>query len=165
MKESGLERLECTLCFAVMGLIPLHLYLSASNLVNSIDKGYGHSFPLGAYVLIGVYLLIVLAADLFIIRRRKFEAANALRWYWLSACAAVAVGLFLHLTAWEQDAVLLLSLLYSPYVVLTPLLERLGAGMEEHAGVVSLAAVGAFCLFNWAVCRLAARKERGEGLA
>ena len=165
MEETRLERLEYILCFAVMGLVPLHLCLSVSNLANGIDKGYGHSYPLCAYVLIGLYLMIVLATDLFMICQRKLEAAKALRWYWFSACGAVVAALFLYLTASEHDAVMLLSLLYSPYVVLTPLLELLEAGMEEYDGMVSLAAVGAFCLFNWAVCQLAAGKKRGEGTA
>ena len=79
MEESRIDRLERAVIFLILGLLPLHLYLSFSNLVNGIDKGHGHSFPMGSYVLIGVYLMIVLASDVFMLRYGKFEASRALR--------------------------------------------------------------------------------------
>ncbi len=80
-------------------------------------------------------------------------------------CAAVVLALFLYLSALENDAITLLCLLYSPYVVLVPLLELLEAGVEKNSGVFSLAAVGTFCLVNWAICRFAVRDKReGEAL-
>ena len=165
MEESRIDRLERAVIFLILGLLPLHLYLSFSNLVNGIDKGHGHSFPMGSYVLIGVYLMSVLASDVFMFRYGKFEASRALRRYWLSACAAVVLVLFLYLSALENDAITLLCLLYSPYVVLVPLLELLEAGVEKNSGVFSLAAVGTFCLVNWAICRFAVRDKReGEAL-
>ena len=119
MEESRIERLEYTLCFLVMGLIPLHLYLDLFNLTHGIDKGYGHSFPLLSYILIGVYLLIVL----------------------------------LHFALDRLTEISFLCLLYAPFMVLVPLLELLGVSVYGHTSLFSVAAVGGFCLLNWAICR------------
>ena len=153
MEESRIERLEYTLCFLVMGLIPLHLYLDLFNLTHGIDKGYGHSFPMSSYVLIGVYLLIVLTTDIFMIRYRKFAVAGALRKYWGSACIALIVAGVLHFALDRLTEISFLCLLYAPFMVLVPLLELLGVPVYGHTSLFSVAAVGGFCLLNWAICR------------
>ena len=35
------------------------------NLTHGVDKGYGHSFPTGSYVIVGIYLSVIAAVDLF----------------------------------------------------------------------------------------------------
>lgn len=147
------DRLECILCFSVAGLVPLHLYLDLFNLTHGIDKGYGHSFPMSSYVLIGVYLLIVLTTDIFMIRYRKFEVARALRKYWGSACIALIVAGVLHFALDRLTEISFLCLLYAPFMVLVPLLELLGVPVYGHTSLFSVAAVGGFCLMNWAICR------------
>lgn len=157
MEKSRAERLEYIVGFSTWGLVPLHLYLGFLNLVHGIDKGYGHSYPLRSYVLIGVYLLIMLGADGYMLRYRSFALSKALRRYWGSALVAVGIVLLLYWTAPNGGgAVTIACLLYVPFVVLGPLLELL---QITEAGV-SLAVVGAFCLFNWAVCRFAGKEEK-----
>ena len=85
MKKDRVERLEDILILGVALLLPLHGYLSISNFVNGIDKGYGHSYPPHAYVLIGAYLLIVFAIDGFLLWRRSFDPAEVFANFQLTA--------------------------------------------------------------------------------
>ena len=162
MEETRLDRLECILCFLNAGLVLLHLYLDLFNLTHGIDKGYGHSFPLRSYVLIGAYLLVVLTTDVFMIRYRKFELSRALRRYWGSACIALIVVGVLHFAMDRLVEISFLCLLYAPFMVLVPLLEFLGVPPSGETTLFSIAAVGGFCLFNWAVCRFAVKEEKQE---
>ena len=163
-EESRLDCLEYILCFLNAGLILLHLYLDFFNLTHGIDKGYGHSFPLCSYVLIGAYLLVVLATDIFMIRCRQFELCKTLRKYWGSACIALIVVGVLHFALDRLMEISFLCLLYTPFLVLVPLLEFLGVPPSGETTLFSIAAVGAFCLFNWAVCRFAVKEEKQENI-
>lgn len=162
MEESRIDRLECTVIFLILGLLPLHLYLSFSNLVNGIEKGYGHSFPIRSYVWIGIYLLIVLASDAFMLRYRKFEASKELRRYWGSACIALIVVVVFHFALDSLTGISFLCLLYAPFMVLVPILELLRVPVQGDTSLYSFAAVGTFCLVNWAICRFAVREKREE---
>ncbi|MCI8400189.1 MAG: hypothetical protein HFF90_12470 [Oscillibacter sp.] len=154
MAEKGkMGRTEAVLGILTLCLGPLHLYLSWSNFFNSIDKGYGHSYPALSYVLIGVYLLIVLGTDCFMLLKGRFEMARALRRYWGSSVIAVGLLLVIHVSFPDSLAVIF-PMVYSPYVVLVPVIEWLG--MPENAWWVS-GFVAAFCLVNWAVCRFCVR--------
>lgn len=160
MRGNRVKQIEDILVLGFGVQILLHLYLSFLNLANGIDKGYGHSFPVHSYVLIGVYLLIVLATDAFMLCQRRFEPAKALCRYWGSAFIAVALVLFLYFVmSGAADMIKALSLLYAPCVVLRPLLEFLGITANESFDYVSVTAVGCFCLFNWAVCKFAVRAQ------
>ena len=160
MKKDRVERLEDILILGVALLLPLHGYLSISNFVNGIDKGYGHSYPPHAYVLIGAYLLIVFAIDGFLLWRRSFDPAEVLRKYWGSAFGATVLVLALRSAApGAWDGLKVLCLLYTPYVVLAPLLEGLGTAVERSAAV-QIGLLGGFCLLQWAVCKFSVDRKR-----
>ena len=100
-----------------------------------------------------VYLLIVLGTDCFMLLKGRFEMARALRRYWGSSVIAVGLLLVIHVSFPDSLAVIF-PMVYSPYVVLVPVIEWLG--MPENAWWVS-GFVAAFCLVNWAVCRFCVR--------
>ena len=162
MRKDRLKRLEDILILGVLLLIPLHGYLSFLNLINGVDKGYGHSYPMQSYVLMGIYLLIVLAQDIFMLRYRRFEPAKELRWYWGSACVALIVVSLLYVFDFHIDLISALGLFYAPFMVLVPLLELPGAAANGSATLISLSVAEVFCLVNWAVCRSLVRERRKE---
>lgn len=60
------------------------------------------------------------------------------------------------------DGIKALCLLYTPFLVLAPFLEVLKAPIYGNASLFSVAVMGAFCLFNWAVCWFTAKEEEQE---
>ena len=159
MELTKAERADAILSRFMLLLMPLHLYLSFLNVEYSIYKAYGGSFPMRSYVLIGVYLLAVLTADVFMVWHRKLEVAVVLRKYWGSAFIAAIIVMLLHALVPEGSMVAMLCLLYTPFVVLAPFLEVLGAPVYGAASMFSVAGTGAFCLLNWAVCKFAVRGQ------
>ena len=59
------KAIESIGCIFLMLLIPLRVYGCYLNLTHGVDKGYGHSFPTGSYVIVGIYLSVIAAVDLF----------------------------------------------------------------------------------------------------
>ena len=59
------KAIESIGCIFLMLLIPLRVYGCYLNLTHGVDKGYGHSFPTGNYVIVGIYLPVIAAVDLF----------------------------------------------------------------------------------------------------
>ena len=154
MKETPKEKLEYILCCFVLLLIPLHLYLTFLNLFHGIDKGYGHSFPLRSYILIGLYLLILAAVDIFILVTGRFASARGLSRYWCSSLSALVASLFIFWFFPNASGLLLLLFLYSPLIILTPLLEYPGFPVMPHRLVITVL----FCLLQWLICRRALKK-------
>ncbi len=149
MKENKIERIEYILCSMMLGLVPLHLYLSFINFIYGIDKGYGHSYPLRCYILIGLYLFTILAANIFIIYRRGFELLKELCRYWAFSCTILILVPLIQIIMPEGSLLGLIFLFFTPYLILYPLLDLFGA----EGLTINLIIVGCFCLFNWVLCK------------
>lgn len=152
------EQFENILCVLTVSLIPLHLYLSLINVIYGIDKGYGHSFPLRSFILIGIYLSIILLLDVFMLRKFKFTFSIGLRRYWASAGIVSIIFLILIATAMPEGGFSMIAipfLAYTPFIVLLPLLEILG--LDET--IPCYIAISGFCLLNWVISMYSAKKE------
>ena len=139
-------------CGLTLLLIPIHLIGCCVNAVHSIDKGYGHSYPPDAYVLMGAWLVIVAVLDLSLLCGRSFPFAAALRRYWLFSAAVLAIMAAIMLLDAPETLrnLLLLPLMLSPYGILFPLLEGFFA-REFAAGCSQVLFL--FSLLQWALFR------------
>ena len=72
---------------------------SIVNGINSIDKGYGHSYPVWTYVLIGLWLLVVMSADIFTLLFKISPFRTALQKCW-GISSAIAIVLVFCLLNW-----------------------------------------------------------------
>lgn len=150
MKKPTSQQLESTLARCATLLIPIHLIGSIINGINSIDKGYGHSYPITAYVLIGLWLFIIIAINIFILLFKRFMLSKALRRYW--EISSVVLPLMLVgikvLDTYQVGLFLVLGLLATPYGILFPLLEII----ENIA--ISILIVLLFCILNLIICKV-----------
>ena len=149
--KRALQNPNC-FCALTLLLIPIHLIGCCVNAVHSIDKGYGHSYPPDAYVLMGAWLAIVAAIDLSLLCGGRFAFSAGLRRYWLLSAAVLAVTVPILL--WDAPETLrnliALPLMLSPYGILFPLLEGFFA-REFAAGCSQILFL--FSLLQWALCR------------
>ena len=124
---------------------------SIVNGINSIDKGYGHSYPVWTYVLIGLWLLIVITASVFAFAFKKSPFVTALQKYW--GISSVILALLLIsvnvLDIYPFGWVILLGFFVTPYGILFPLLELFF--MDTTSSAIAIVLV--FCLLNWALCK------------
>lgn len=153
MKKITAQQLESILLRLIILLIPVHLVGSYINAIDSIDKGYGHSYSMATYILIGLWLLIMLAVDAFILINRSFICSKALSGYWsISTVILVVVLVFIKTT----DSVLIaLLILITPYGILFPLFEMV---FVENTTTISLIVIILFCVLNWGVCKFVPHK-------
>lgn len=152
-KTAPLSRTENALAVGVCCLLPLHLYLTVSNLFRSIDHGSGHSYPLRAYVLLAVYLLVLLAVDAYLALRRRFVLAAGLSRYFGACCGITAAMLFAAEILDYHGTWMLLGAVATPYIVLLPLLEKLFS-----SPLAIQIAMEIFCACSWAACRYLPRQ-------
>lgn len=155
MKISAIQKLEPILLRLIILLIPVHMVGSYVNAIDSIDKGYGHSYSMATYVLIALWLLIVVAVDTFTIINKGFICSKVLSGYWMISTVILAVVLVFIKTT---DSVLIaLLILITPYGILFPLFEVF---FIETTTTISLIVIVLFCLLNWCICKFA--PHRGE---
>ena len=135
--------------WTILFLIILQFIGSIVNGINSIDKGYGHSYPIWTYVLIGLWLLIAIAASVFTFAFKKSPFITALQKYWGISSAILALMLICIniLDTYQLGWVILLGLFVTPYGILFPLLE-----MFFIDTTLAIAIILVFCLLNWALC-------------
>ena len=143
--------LESLLTGWVLCLIPIHLIGSFISAINSIDKGYGHSYPATTYVLIGFWLVIVIAVDVFILSFKRFVFSKALQHYWGISLAILVIMLVCvqTLDTYQFGLLIVLGFLVTPYGILFPLLELFFIETTS----LNIAIVIVFCLLNWALCK------------
>ena len=98
MKKPINHQLESSLLCLIALLIPVHMVGSYINTINSIDKGYGHSYPMATYILIALWLLIVIAVDVFTIYNKGFIASTALKWHWVVSALILIVMFYSNLS-------------------------------------------------------------------
>ena len=154
--------IEKQLSYLTPCLIPVHLIGCSVNAINSIDKGYGHSYPLVTYLLIGFYLLVVIAVDLYILSGHKFLYLYGYAFYWkLSAVILVLSMIGLTFLDIDRFGVLIaIPLMASPYGILFPILEPFFAeNFARNACLVFLL----FSLLNWWLCRSTKQHSQPEG--
>lgn len=122
---------------------------SIVNGLHSIDKGYGHSYPVWTYVLIGLWLLIVITASVFAFAFKKSPFVTALQKYWgISSAILALILIFINiLDTYQFGWVILLGFFVTPYGILFPLLELCFIDTTSLA----IAIVLVFCLLNWAL--------------
>ena len=151
MKKPINHQLESSLLCLIALLIPVHIAGSYINTINSIDKGYGHSYPMATYILIALWLLIVIAVDVFIFYNKGFTASTALKRYWGISTVILTVMFLIKTT----DSVLIaLLLLLTPFAMLFPLLEVFL--VEETTDIII---VILFCVLNWCICKFVPYKN------
>ncbi len=158
MKKNN-EWLDDMLCGLSLCLIPLHIFSSFTNLANGIDKGYGHSYPVRSYVMIGIYLLVIAAVLAYMVCQRRFGIAKGWNIYWLSAGIALLVAALLGLFApsfAENNLVVVAAIFYAPYMVLAPLLEMFGT----ETVLPLLLIVSTLCFLCWLICQVFVKKEK-----
>ena len=138
---------QCT----TLVLIVLQLIGSIVNGLHSIDKGYGHSYPVWTYVLIGLWLLVVMAADIFTLLFKISPFRTALQKYWgISSAILALILIFINiLDTYQFGWVILLGFFVTPYGSLFPLLELCFIDTTSSA----IAIVLVFCLLNWSLCK------------
>lgn len=153
MKKTRSQQMESILLRVIVLLIPVHVIGSYINTINSIDKGYGHSYPMGTYILIALWLLIVITVDVFTIYNKGFIASTALKWYWVVSALILIVMFFVKTT---DSLLVALLLLLTPFGVLFPLLE---AFFIEGVTANAMSAVIPFCVLNWCICKFAAKRK------
>jgi len=124
---------------------------SIVNGINSIDKGYGHSYPVWTYVLIGLWLLVVMSADIFTLLFKRSPFRTTLQKYWgislvILALLLISVNV---LDTYQFGWVILLGFFVTPYGILFPLLELCFIDTTSLA----IAIILVFCLLNWALCK------------
>ena len=151
MKKPTNHQLESVLLRLLVLLIPVHVVGSYINTINSIDKGYGHSYPMGTYILIALWLLIVIAVDVFIIYHKDFTASVALKRYWGISTIILMVMLFIKTT---ESVFIALPLLFTPFVMLFPLLE-----VFLVEGTTDIVIVILFCILNWCICKFSPNRN------
>ena len=153
MKKLTTQQFESILLRLLILLIPLHMAGSYINAINSIDKGYGHSYSMATYILICLWLLVMLTADAFILINRHFICSKALSGYWLISAIILAVVLAFIKTT---DSVLIaLLMLITPYGILFPLFELF---FIDNTTISTLIVIILFCVLNWGVCKFVPRK-------
>ena len=150
--------IEKILSIFLICLIPLHILGSCINAINSIDKGYGHSYPQEAYCLIGVYLLVVIAIDVYIIIKRRFIYLKAYTYYWVISSVIIFISLigFTVLSSYELGSYITLPLMATPYGILFPVLEYFFIDSMPVNGCIVLLD---FCLINCALCTFIRKKN------
>jgi len=124
---------------------------SIVNGLHSIDKGYGHSYPVWTYVLIGLWLLVVMSADIFTLLFKRSPFRTTLQKYWgislvILALLLISVNV---LDTYQFGWVILLGFFVTPYGILFPLLELCFIDTTSLA----IAIILVFCLLNWALCK------------
>ena len=124
---------------------------SIVNGINSIDKGYGHSYPAWTCVLIGLWLLFAITAGVFAFTFKKSPFVTALQKYWgISSAILALILIFINiLDTYQFGWVILLGFFVTPYGILFPLLELFFIDTTSSA----IAIVLVFCLLNWALCK------------
>ncbi len=153
MKKPTNYQLESILLRLIVLLIPVHVAGSYINTINSIDKGYGHSYPIGTYILIALWLLIVIAVDIFTIYNKGFIASTALKWYWVISALILMMMFFVKTT---DSLLVALLLLLTPFGVLFPLFEVF---FIEGVTANTMVAVIPFCVLNWCICKFAPNRN------
>lgn len=152
MIQRAVQQIEKALPILTICLIPIHLIGSCINAINSIDKGYGHSYPIETYLLMGLYLLIVIAVDLHILFKQQFVYIRGYLFYW--GCSSVIIifsllGLIFFDT-YTIGPIIVLPLMSSPYGILFPLLESFFIeNSPSNMCFISLL----FCLLNYSLCK------------
>lgn len=152
MKYPTIQKLQSILFYLTISLIPIQMIGSFINTVDSIDKGYGHSYSVMTYVLIAVWLLIVIADDVFIITNRQFICSKALSAYW----GISIILLLVVLVCIPSDNIYIAMLvLITPYAMLYPLLEMFL--LENTIAIFSVVIL--FCGINFCICKLLSDKR------
>ena len=102
-------------------------------------------------MLIGLWLLVVMAADIFTLLFKISPFRTALQKYW--GISSVILALLLIsvnvLDTYQFGWVILLGFFVTPYGILFPLLELFFIDTTSSA----IAIVLVFCLLNWALCK------------
>ena len=142
--------------WTILFLIILQLIGSIINGLHSIDKGYGHSYPVWTYVLIGLWLLVAITAGVFAFTFKKSPFVTALQKYWgISSAILALILIFINiLDTYQFGWVILLGLFVTPYGILFPLLELCFIDTTSLA----IAIILVFCLLNWFLCKRAQKQ-------
>ncbi len=142
--------------WTILFLIILQLIGSIINGLHSIDKGYGHSYPVWTYVLIGLWLLVAITAGVFAFTFKKSPFVTALQKYWgISSAILALILIFINiLDTYQFGWVILLGLFVTPYGILFPLLELCFIDTTSLA----IAIILVFCLLNWVLCKRAQKQ-------
>ena len=146
MKPKNFKELEHALYFSVLLLVPLHLTGTYQNIIHGIDKGYGHHFPIQCYIILALYLIILVAADTYMLHTRNFEPAKAMAHYWLLSCVLLAI-VYSDITFFPEGMQLAFLLVFSPYCLLIPLYEQFFEGTAYY-----FLATAIFCVANLLIC-------------
>ena len=152
MVRCSAQQIERALSVLTICLIPVHVIGSGINAINSIDKGYGHTYPLETYVLMGFYLLVVIAVDLYILFRHQFAHLKGYLFYWgissvIIFCSLLGLMIF---DTYTIGPIIIVPLLATPYGILFPLAETffIEASSKSYCFTILL-----FCLLNWGLCK------------
>ena len=155
VKKESMSRGEAVLGILTLCLGPLHLMLI---IPNGIGLGYG-GYSLWSYALSGLYMLTVLGTDCFMLCNGRFELARALRRYWGSSIITVALAVVLTHIPFPPliDGAGMggLLMLYTPYLIVVPVMEWLGFSADNFMLGCGYTAV--FCIANWGICRFFVR--------
>lgn len=157
MAEKGeMGRGEAVLGILTLCLGPLHLTLI---IPNGVGVGYGSYSP-WSYALTGLYMLIVLGTDCFMLCKGKFGLSRALRKYWVSSMIAAALAVLLTYIPFppviDGAGIGGLLMLYTPFLMVVPVMEWLGFTTDHF--LLECGYTAAFCAVNWTVCRFFVRK-------
>lgn len=149
-KEAKMKKIKSIFARSTILLIPIHLIGSIVNAINSIDKGYGHSYPVITYVLIVLWLFVVFAANVSILWQKDFAHFKIFEKYWCISSIILALMLVCVniLDTYQFGIFIIIGLLITPYGVLFPLLELVFDGNISASILIHLS----FCLFNLAFC-------------
>ena len=152
MIQQSTRQIEKILSVLTLCLIPVHLVGSWINSINSIDKGYGHTYPLETYALIGFYLLVVVAADLYILFRQQFVHLKGYLFYWGISSIIVFLSLLglMIFDTYTIGPIIVVPLLATPYGILFPLAELF---FIENSPTYYCFLILLFCLLNWGLCK------------
>ena len=152
MVQRNTQQIEKILSVLTLCLIPVHLIGSWINAINSIDKGYGHTYPLETYVLMGFYLLVVIAVDLYILCRQQFVHIKGYLFYWGISAIIVSLSLLglMIFDTYTIGPIIVVPLLATPYGILFPLVE---AFLTENSSKNYCFIILIFCLVNWGLCK------------
>ena len=151
--QRSAQQIEKVLSILTICLIPVHLLGSGINASNSIDKGYGHSYPFETYILIGLYLLVIIAVDLHILVRRGFVHLRGYTCYWKISSIIILLSLIglATLDTYTIGPIIALPLMATPYGMLFPVVELF---FFENSSINMCFIVLLFCLLNWSLCIL-----------
>ena len=152
MVQRPAQQIEKILSVLTLCLIPVHLIGSWINAINSIDKGYGHTYPLETYVLIGFYLLVVVAVDLYILFKQQFVHIKGYLFYWGISAIIVFLSLLglMIFDTYTIGPILVIPILATPYGMLFPLVECF---FIENSPTNYCFIILIFCLLNWGLCK------------